>query len=338
MMLMKKQKNSRYRWEPVKKIKAGGGVHGGGRPSFLPSCLPAFLPSFLPSCLPSFLPSCLPSFLPAFLPSFLPAFLPSFLPSFLPFLLYGHLFFLMHLYFFWCIFIFFWCIFIFFDASPNDDDGTKRKKNNKNKKLKNLKKKKKKKAKAESNYLVVALNPLQDTPIQITQWGSSWKRHPHVLHCILGTDSAQCDRPKADKPCKPHQHRSSCRAMVCKRSPPQHVTVGFRGSKLCAPSTHIHTLSHLYQCTITPSFCSLESLGAAMRKANVSEAHGKHHHPGNSPHCTLNTAPGRCDALVRDRSCTLSLVKGDIRRRGRHGRWWGSSLPWFHELIHFQTE
>jgi len=95
--------------------------------------------------------------------------------------------------------------------NSNDDDGTKRKKNNK---------KKKKKAKAESNYLVVALNPLQNTPIQITQWGSSWKRHPHVLHCILGTDSAQCDRPKADKPCKPHQHRSSCRAMVCKRSPP----------------------------------------------------------------------------------------------------------------------
>ena len=35
-MLMKKQKNSRYRWEPVKwepvkKIKAGGGVQGGGR-------------------------------------------------------------------------------------------------------------------------------------------------------------------------------------------------------------------------------------------------------------------------------------------------------------------
>ena len=103
-MLMKKQKNSRYRWEPVKKNPSF-------LPSFPPSLLPSFPPSLLPSLLPSLPPSLLPSFLPSVRPSFLPSLLPSFLPSFLPFLLYGHLF------FFWCIF-FLMHFYFYFDASP----------------------------------------------------------------------------------------------------------------------------------------------------------------------------------------------------------------------------
>ena len=110
-MLMKKQKNSRYRWEPVKKIKAGGGVQGGGRSAFA-RCpwwplLPSFPPSLLPSSplflLPSFPPCLLPSLLPSFPPSFLPSLRPSFLPSFLSSCMVIYFFFDAFLFFFWCV-------------------------------------------------------------------------------------------------------------------------------------------------------------------------------------------------------------------------------------------